>query len=100
LIIFHKNCIRRHESLNAFRWSENKFSKGTLRRSRDKQKKVKGQTEVPQANSSGPYDTEGIAFTVEARRRVGLLCVNAARVFIKAAKQAKINQRDKKKAVA
>lgn len=29
-----------------------------FRRSRDKQKKVKGQTEVPQAISSGPYDTE------------------------------------------
>lgn len=39
-------------------------------------------------------------FTEEARRRVDLLCVDAARVFIKAAKEAKINQQDKKKAAA
>lgn len=38
--------------------------------------------------------------TEEARRRVGLSCVDTARVFIKAAKEAKINQQDKKKAAA
>lgn len=46
------NCVRRHTGLNAFRLPENKSPKRNP-------EKVKGQTEVPQAISSGLYDTGG-----------------------------------------
>lgn len=93
LVIFHKNCTWCHTNLNAFRLPENRFPKGT------QNLEGQGTNRSASCNLKWAVWYRGMAFTEEARR-VGLLYVNAARVFIKAAKQAKANQQNKKKVVA